>query len=334
MGPILPFSDPVMESHSWRTEYAQSFTDVDALLAYLDLESDRVSWEQSKFPFRVTQHFASLMKKGDPADPLLRQVLPISQEQDIAPGFVTDPTGDQLAETGIGLLKKYCGRALLITTSACGIHCRYCFRRHFPYQEHDAGRDRWDAAIQALSEMQDIDEVILSGGDPLALDNQRLKTLIDRLAAIPHIQRLRIHTRMPVILPSRLDTELEQIVAGTRLNTVIVLHANHGNEISPSLSEALIPLRSIGISVFNQSVLLAGVNDDAEVLSCLSQQLFGAGIIPYYLHLLDPVAGSAHFNVSIEQAKKLHKEVRSKLPGYLVPKLVKEEIGQNAKTPV
>lgn len=274
------------------------------------------------------------MRHGDPADPLLRQVLPLLAEREPSPpGYLRDPVGDLAAERAPGVLHKYRGRALLIATGACAVHCRYCFRRHYPYGDAARSEDEWQQALQAIA-AEGLGEVILSGGDPLSLAGHRLEALVRRLEALPRLKRLRLHTRLPVVLPSRVDDALLELLNGTRLKTVIVVHANHPAEIDEQVRRALSRLTTAGVVLFNQSVLLRGVNDDAGILAELSEALFDAGVIPYYLHMLDHVAGAAHFEVEPDRAKGIHRTLQGMLPGYMVPKLVREEPGAEAKTSV
>jgi EF-P beta-lysylation protein EpmB len=322
---------------SWQQQLAEGFRDPARLLAHLQLPASRLVPAQraaAAFPLRVPRYFADLMTPGDPHDPLLRQVLPVADELVASPGFSTDPVGDMAARAGHGLLQKYRGRALLITTGACAVHCRYCFRRHYPYSDEQAGRDDWSPVLVELARRPDISEIILSGGDPLSLSDQRLASLLEGLAAVPGLRRLRIHSRLPVVLPARLTTRLTSLLAGNRLATSLVLHANHSRELTGTLAAALGPLRDAGVTLLNQAVLLAGVNDDARVLADLSETLFDLGILPYYLHQLDPVAGAAHFQVDEERARALHRQLRDTLPGYLLPRLVHEVAGGAAKLPL
>ena len=274
------------------------------------------------------------MRPGDPADPLLRQVLPVGAEQASVTGYVTDPVGDTAADHGQGLLRKYQGRALLIATSACAIHCRFCFRRHFPYTDLGSTASRTAAAITRVAEDPSLSEVILSGGDPLMLDDGQLGRLIAQLDCIGHLRRLRIHTRLPVVLPTRVTEELLGILAGSRLTPVVVIHANHPRELGQGAEQALQRLRRAGVTLLNQSVLLRGVNDDRATLRQLSERLFHCATLPYYLHQLDPVAGAAHFQVTDQCAIGLVETLRQQLPGYLVPRLVREVPGAGSKTPV
>ena len=271
------------------------------------------------------------MRKGDPQDPLLRQVLPLAREQDDVPGF----SGDPLAEAEVahrGVLRKYAGRALLITTAACPVHCRYCFRRHFPYADQQTARDEWRPTVAALADDAEITEIILSGGDPLTLSNRRLGRLIEQFDDVEHLEALRIHTRFPIVLPERVDRGLLDLLATTRLRTVLVVHCNHAQEIDGAVDAALTNLRGFGVILLNQSVLLSGVNDDADTLVELSRRLFTTGTLPYYLHELDRVAGAAHFEVATSRALELVESMRSRLPGYLVPRLVRELPGTLSKT--
>ncbi|MCP5141448.1 MAG: EF-P beta-lysylation protein EpmB [Chromatiales bacterium] len=284
------------------------------------------------FPLRVPRGYVARMRHGDPYDPLLRQVLPLGAELDLVPGFGTDPVGDEDASRSAGLLHKYRGRALLITTGACAIHCRYCFRRHFPYGDH--ARGALTEALATIAADDSIQEVILSGGDPLSLSDARLIELERQLRAIPHVRRLRIHTRLPIVLPERITKELLAMLRNSPLQQVIVVHANHPNEIDAEVTAALGALRDTGATLLNQAVLLRGVNDAADTLAALSEALFQADVLPYYLHQLDRVAGAAHFEVDDARALALHRELAARLPGYLLPRLVREIPGEAGKTPL
>lgn len=309
--------------------------DAATLLERLELTPEQAGFSSAaarQFPLRVPCAYVDLMARGDPADPLLRQVLAVEAENEPAPGFGPDPVGESEAAPVPGLLHKYAGRALLVATGACAVHCRYCFRRHFPYQDQMATGSRLDQALTWLTGRPDIDEVILSGGDPLSLPDRRLAELLGELRKIPHLRRLRIHTRLPVVEPARLSARLETLLTPARWQTVLVLHANHSREVSPALEAGLRPLRAAGVTLLNQAVLLQGVNDTPDALVDLGERLFAAGILPYYLHLLDPVAGAAHFEVDEPRARSLHQQVRARLPGYLVPRLVRERAGAPAKT--
>jgi EF-P beta-lysylation protein EpmB len=260
--------------------------------------------------------------------------LPAGAELQAIDGFVTDPVGDMDRRAAKGLLHKYQGRALLVTTGSCAVNCRYCFRRHFPYAEETAARDGWREAVQAIRADTGIDEVILSGGDPLSLSTTKLAELTDRLGAISHVKRLRIHTRLPIVLPERVDGELEAWLRHLRLQRVVVLHANHPNELDDGVAEACSRIAGTGATLLNQSVLLRGINDDADTLQALSERLFACGVLPYYLHQLDRVEGVAHFEVGDERAHALVDAIRTRLPGYLVPRLVREVAGAPSKMPL
>lgn len=324
-----------MESADWQAALARAIRDPRQLLQRLGLrpaQLHRLDLSPA-FPLRVTEHFVSLMRRGDPDDPLLRQVLPVTDEGQAVPGFVQDPVGDQAAKQPGGLLVKYAGRALLVTTGSCAIHCRYCFRRHFPYAEDGMTRGDIAQLTTQLAQQRGLREVILSGGDPLMLTDTRLDALITQIEARPEVQRLRLHSRLPVVLPARLTTALCRRLVASRLQVVLVLHVNHPRELCQALSHALLPLRQAGITLLNQAVLLRGVNDHADTLCRLSEQLFASGILPYYLHELDRVQGAAHFEVPPGTALQLEQAVRARLPGYLAPRLVREVAGADAKLP-
>lgn len=288
------------------------------------------SHASADFPLLVPRGFVARMRKRDPNDPLLLQVLPRPAELRAVPGFGADPVREQRLATG-GLIEKYPGRVLLIASGACPIHCRYCFRREFPYAEQIAARGGWDDAVDALRARPGVREAILSGGDPLSLSNRRLGELVAKLEQTS-IQTLRIHTRFPVIVPERVDDGLLRLLSATRLNTVVVIHCNHANELDDAVAAALRALRPRVNALLNQSVLLRGVNDSADTLADLSARLFACGVLPYYLHLLDPVAGAAHFDVDAQTGLELVARLRAGVPGYLVPRLVKETPGELSKT--
>ncbi len=327
--------DATILKSSWQQELAQAISNPEQLLTRLQLDPDLLPAAQAaatQFPLRVTEHYLSLIPPGNPDDPLLRQVLPLADELIAVPGYNTDPVGDTQASGGAGLLHKYQGRALLITTGACAIHCRYCFRRHFPYQADNALR-HWQTMLTQLTAQPELTEVILSGGDPLCLSDQRLDTLISQIEAVPHIQRLRLHSRLPLVLPNRLTNTLINRLQRSRLHTSLVLHANHPAELSPVLLPGLRALRRADVTLLNQSVLLAGVNDQTATLKQLSEALFGYGILPYYLHILDPVQGAAHFAVDTATLPQIEAELRAQLPGYLMPRIVREIAGAPSKLP-
>ena len=326
-----------MQIPGWQQALSEAFTDLESLLRYLKLEHTPLPEELKaarQFGLRVPRAFADLMRPGDPDDPLLRQVLPLAQEAVALPGFTHNPAGDREAEATPGLLHKYPGRALIVATGACAVHCRYCFRRHYPYESGSASPRQWDGIMAYLQRQPEIEEVILSGGDPLMVSDERLSSWLERLSSLPQVKRLRLHTRLPVVLPQRITPELTDLLSGERFQTLVVIHANHASELSPQVASALSALHASGITLLNQSVLLKGVNDSAAALEGLSERLFELHVLPYYIHLLDRVAGAAHFEVEEQQAVGLVKQLQQKLPGYLVPRLVREIAGEASKTPV
>ncbi|EAR21232.1 EF-P beta-lysylation protein EpmB [Nitrococcus mobilis] len=318
----------------WQQELARAVRDPAELLRLLELPATLLEPARRAarlFPLRVPRSYLARMERGNLEDPLLRQVLPLTAELDPAPGFVTDPVGDLGASKGAGVLHKYHGRVLLITTGACAINCRYCFRRHFPYAQANAAAGQWHSALRYIAQRTEVEEVILSGGDPLTLADRRLAQLVTQLVDIPHIRRLRIHTRLPVVLPARVTDELVEWFAGSRLQPIMVLHTNHANELDATVTSAVKRLREAGVTMLNQTVLLRGVNDEAMALTALHQRLFDSGILPYYLHLLDRVAGARHFAITQDRARELHRQMARRLPGYLVPRLVQEIEGAPGK---
>lgn len=320
----------------WRQGLREAVTDAGELLALVGLPhlAGRLPASDAGFPLKVTRSFIRRMHKGDPNDPLLLQVLPVLAELDEVPGFSDDAVGDLDAVQAHGVLHKYAGRALLIAAGSCAINCRYCFRRHFPYAEELAAAHAWHAAVDCLAADTSIREVILSGGDPLVLSTAKLKDLTDALRDLPHVTRLRIHSRLPVVLPERIDAALCDWLSALTLQRVLVLHANHAHELDGDVAAACARLHAAGVTLFNQSVLLRGVNDNATALVDLSERLFALGVLPYYLHQLDRVRGTAHFEVPDARGRELMDEVRARLPGYLVPRLVRELPGDDAKRPV
>ncbi len=337
---MIPRTLPPRQTGGWRRSLAEAVTDPEELLALLGLAADpsaaarEVARALGQFPLRVPRGFVARMVPGDPADPLLRQVLPAARELEPAPGFTADPLGESRAAPAPGVLHKYRGRVLLLVTGACGVHCRYCFRRHFPYGESSLSAAGWERALAYIAADPTIKEVILSGGDPLTASDARLAELVRDLAAVPHLRRLRVHSRMPVVLPERVDDDLLAWLGGSRLQPVMVIHANHARELDPSVAAAMARLADAGVALLNQSVLLRGVNDRVEALADLSEALFDLGVLPYYLHLLDPVEGAAHFDVPEEEARRLIAALAARLPGYLVPRLVREVEGAGAKVGV
>ena len=317
----------------WQRSLANTINDAHALLSDLNLSPDS-SAETTlipNFPLRVPREFVARMEKGNPNDPLLLQVLPLLKETEYHPGFCHDPVGESAKNPIPGLLHKYHGRVLLTVAAGCAIHCRYCFRRHFPYEDNVPGTTGWQRALDYINNDPSIEEVIFSGGDPLMLKDKPLSTLVNRLEAIKHLKRLRIHTRLPIVIPGRITNSLISCLNETRLQSVIVLHANHPNEIDHSVTHALEKFQPTNITLFNQSVLLKNINDQADCLEKLSHALFEANVIPYYLHLLDRVHGAAHFEVSEQTALKIIQQMTHRLPGFLVPKLVREVAGEPSK---
>jgi EF-P beta-lysylation protein EpmB len=330
-------ADSTQPRTSWKKELAYATTSAFHLLKRLQLESHlELTDNQPAFNCLVTESYIKKMRVGDINDPLLRQVLPLAAENhpQTQQTGVIDPVGDIDAMTTPGLIHKYHGRALLINTGACAIHCRYCFRRHYPYQQSSCTSSVFDEAFAYLKQHAEIEEIILSGGDPLVLDNEKLSNLIEQLESITQLSTLRIHTRLPVVLPSRIDDGLLQLLRACRFNVVMVIHTNHANELQHIEHDKLHLLHGAGVVLLNQSVLLKGVNDNAESLIALSKRLHQCKTLPYYLHLLDPVAGAMHFEVNKQNALSIMRKMQLQLPGYLVPRLVQEIAGNQAKTAI
>ena len=321
----------------WQKALREAVRDPRELLDLLGLDrlAPRLSDEAMvQFPLRVPRGFVARMRRGDPSDPLLRQVLPLDDEMRPMPGFGLDAVGDGAAKTAPGVIQKYRGRALLVATGSCAIHCRYCFRRHFPYAEETAARDGWREAVDLIRQDASIEEVLLSGGDPLSLSNGKLAELTGALADIPHLRRLRIHSRLPIVVPERVDDGLMGWLTALPWPVTLVVHANHANEFDGTVDAALGRLRAAGVHLLNQAVLLRGVNDSVDALAALSERGFRAGVLPYYLHQLDRVAGVAHFEVDDAHARALHAGLAARLSGYLVPRLVREIPGDTGKRPL
>jgi EF-P beta-lysylation protein EpmB len=322
---------------AWQKALSEAFGDLQSLLSYLQLSPDKLHISRvagHQFSLKVPRQYAALMDKGNPHDPLLRQVLPCKEEMVDTPGFIADPVGDLQAQQQPGLLHKYQGRVLILTTGACAVHCRYCFRRHYPYQNGTATPSQWQSILDTISDQSSIQEVVLSGGDPLMINDQKLEKMVAQLQALPQLKRLRLHSRLPVVLPQRITPELLNLVSSSRMQTVMVLHANHPNELSPAVAEGCEKMRRAGITLLNQSVLLKGVNDDVEILTRLSEKLFDIGVMPYYLHRLDQVSGASHFEVEPKRIELLKQQLLHHLPGYLVPRMVQEIAGEASKTPI
>jgi EF-P beta-lysylation protein EpmB len=319
---------------AWQEAMKDAVREVDELCGLLDLPDEFAAAARAavgQFRLFVPRGFVARMRPGDPADPLLRQVLPVSEETADIPGFYADPVHDRRSERRPGLLQKYRGRVLLVATGSCAIHCRYCFRRHFPYEEVPRSMDDWRPAIDQIARDDAVHEVILSGGDPLTLVDLALKELVDALAGIPHLHRLRIHTRLPVVVPERITDGLVGMLRACRLTPIVVLHVNHVNELDANVAAALGGLSNAGIVLLNQAVLLRGVNDSVEAQTALCERLVDLRVMPYYLHQLDRVAGAAHFETPVETGRRIIRQLRERLPGYAVPRFVAEVPGEASK---
>lgn len=320
---------------SWQAEIRLAVRDTAELCRRLELPPEfarKAVHGAAQFQVFVPPSYLARIEPGIPHDPLLRQVLPLWEEGQMVDGFSTDPVGDAPATLHPGVLQKYRGRALLIATGSCAVHCRYCFRRHFPYEEAPHSEAAWDSALAAIAADPSITEIILSGGDPLMLVDSRLALLVKKIAELPQVVRLRIHTRLPIMVPRRVTDELLQMLSTTRPTSVMVIHANHVRELAEDVAEALEKLRGVKIMLLNQAVLLRGVNDSVDAQRELSERLVTLGVLPYYLHQLDRVAGAAHFEVPIAEGKQIVSELRLQLPGYMVPRYVQEIAGEANKT--
>ncbi|NUS37852.1 MAG: EF-P beta-lysylation protein EpmB [Lysobacter sp.] len=334
---LQPAAAPHAGAPDWKRLWREAVRDPRELLGLVGLPQLAARMSDAaaaQFPLRVPRGFVARMRHGDPHDPLLRQVLPLDEEERVVAGFGLDAVGDAAARAGAGVIRKYRGRALLVATGSCAVHCRYCFRRHFPYAEETAAAQGWREAVALVAADASIEEVILSGGDPLSLATAKLAELSSALAAIPHVVRLRIHSRLPMVLPERVDAELLAWLRALPWPVAFVLHANHANEFDAQVDVALARLRDAGVGLLNQAVLLRGVNDSVDALAALSARAWAAGVLPYYLHQLDRVAGTAHFEVPDEEARALHRALAARLPGYLVPRLVREVPGDTGKRPL
>ncbi|MGY4878022.1 EF-P beta-lysylation protein EpmB [Vreelandella aquamarina] len=324
-------------SPSWQQQLSQAIRDPAELCQRLGLAD---TWQagaeagHALFDICVPEAFLRRIAPHQPDDPLLRQILPLDDEVLQLPGYVADPLDEMLKRPAKGVIHKYAGRVLLIASPNCAINCRYCFRRHFPYSDNSPSRAQWQEAFDYLKTNPSVQEVILSGGDPLAANDRHLAWLVTQLEQIPHLKRLRIHTRLPIVIPDRIDPALLEWLSSTRFQTVMVLHANHANEVDQAVLAACQRLSHAGVTLLNQSVLLRGVNDSVTALAALSERLFEARVMPYYLHVLDPVQGAAHFNVPDDEARKLVTRLRDQLPGFLMPRLVREIPGEASKTPL
>ncbi len=326
---VRPTSD-AQNRGDWRDVLRTAFRTSVELCDYLGLPHE-VAAAAGDFPLLVPRGYADRIDRNNPADPLLRQVLPVDAEHQPTPGFTTDPVGDRAADEGRGLLHKYHGRVLLVLTGACAVNCRYCFRRHYPYNTASAGPREWKSAIAAIAADDSVSEVILSGGDPMMLSDALLAELVEAIEQIAHVRRLRIHTRLPIVIPERVTDQWLEWLRSGRLTKVIVVHANHASELDTHVGDALARLRATGATLLNQAVLLRGVNDSAEAQRALCERLVELGVAPYYLHQLDRVSGAAHFEVPVDEGREIIRQLRATLPGYMVPRYVQEIAGEPNK---
>ncbi|EPW4224724.1 EF-P beta-lysylation protein EpmB [Acinetobacter baumannii] len=326
------------QEQNWQSQLSDLITDPLELLNLLELSTDQLLsgaiLASEKFKLRVPRAFVGKMNAKDPLDPLLLQVLPHHLELEEHPEFVTDPLGEEATNQLPGVLHKYKSRFLLTLTGACAVHCRYCFRRHFPYQENLPKNEDWLNIKNYIESNPDINEVILSGGDPLTLSNRKLALWLERLSSLKQVKILRIHSRVPIVIPNRIDEELISLLKNSRLRIILVVHSNHASELDDFTCSKLLQLSEHHITVLNQAVLLKGVNDSAQTLTDLSYRLFEARVMPYYLHVLDKVKGAQHFDLIPSEIDAIYQDVLASLPGYLVPKLVREIAGEKNKTPL
>lgn len=324
---------PVSPELAWQAELRAAVRTEGDLRRHLTLPPGEaaVAGREAEFSVFVPPSYLARIRSGDPDDPLLRQVLPLSAENLAVEGFTDDPVADSAAALQPGVLQKYSGRALLITTGACAVHCRYCFRRHFPYTEVPHSDAAWNQALASIAADDTIHEVILSGGDPLMLVDERLEKLVHKIAAIEHVRRLRLHTRLPIMIPSRVTAAMLAWLTGSRLTPIVIIHANHAQELDEAVARSLAKIQQAGAMLLNQAVLLRGVNDTVDSQVELSERLIAVGVMPYYLHQLDRVAGAAHFEVPIDQGRKIIAALRRRLPGYAVPRYVQEIAGEPHK---
>jgi EF-P beta-lysylation protein EpmB len=332
---MIPRTNTIVQTKDWQNSLATAISSVAQLLEYVGIaKHPNVLADDNcnKFPLRVPYGYADKIKKGDINDPLLLQVLPTKDELECHPGYTVDPLVEQQASPAPGIIHKYHGRVLLVITGACAIHCRYCFRRHFPYQQHRMGKDEREQTLDYLRKDQSISEIIFSGGDPLAVNDKLLHQWIEAISEIPHIERLRFHTRLPAVIPERITNDLLNNISQCPQQIIFVMHINHANEIDSDIAAAIQKLKNHDVTVLNQTVLLKGINDNSHTLAELSTALFNAGALPYYLHVLDKVAGGAHFDLAQNEAQRTYAKLTKLLPGYLVPKLVIEQAGYSAKT--
>lgn len=318
----------------WQDELADGISNVTKLYELLNIQCPFDVYEPKNFSLRVPKAFVNKMTKGDPKDPLLLQVLPDIKEMSATAGYTTDPLAENQHNPIKGLLHKYKNRVLITTTGACAVHCRYCFRQHFDYRANMPNTQEISQIANYIANCPEVDEVIFSGGDPLNMSHRRLTAWFDVINAVPNVKTIRIHTRLPVVLPNRVDDELLKLLNQSVKQVVMVLHINHANEIDGVLKQKCQALRKAGVILLNQTVLLKGVNDEVKSLIELSYALFDAGILPYYLHILDKVQGAAHFDLPVRRAVEIYWQLLENLSGYLVPKLVQELPNKPYKTPI
>ncbi|MGL1901199.1 MAG: KamA family radical SAM protein [Fibrobacterales bacterium] len=323
-------NSPNGPSFSWRDELSDALTTVKALAHYLKLKESEIASTTPEFPIFVPKIFADKINPSDPNDPILAQVAFSDRELELQEGFTDDPVGDIASAVDYGVLKKYASRALLLSSPACSVNCRFCFRRNTDYPVLSTTQKM--EVVEKIAADESIDEIILSGGDPLMMGDIELSTLFETFNQIDSIERIRIHTRMPAVLPSRITAELCAAIQQCSKKIIIVLHCNHPNELDEVTKEALWKLSISGALLLNQSVLLKGVNDSVDTLVALSEKLVAQGVTPYYLHQLDRAKGAHHFEVSIDEGRKLIEEMRSSVSGYLVPRYVQEIAGEASKT--
>ena len=322
---------------AWKSALAKAVRYPDELIERLRLPDElRPAARRAarQFSVVVPESYLARIEPGNPDDPLLRQVLPMAEELEDAPGFTADALEESDARRAPGFLQKYHGRGLMILAGQCAVNCRYCFRRHYPYGDEPVSLEQWEPAFEAIEQDDSLTEIILSGGDPLLLSDRRIEAIAGRLEQIPHLQRLRVHSRLPIVLPERVNDRLTSLLTGSRLTPVMVVHANHPQEVTGDCAEALARLVQSGVTTLNQSVLLKAVNDDPDTLCSLSERLVNLGVMPYYLHQLDRVQGTAHFEVPEEKGRELIAEMLRRLPGYAVPRYVRELPGAPGKTPL
>lgn len=325
--PLLSLGFKIMTLKTWQTQLSECISSISELCDYVGISRLNI---ETPFKIKVPKAFADRIQKNNPEDPLLLQVLTQTQELEITEGFCADPLQEKSFNPLPGLLHKYHGRVLVMLHGTCAIHCRYCFRRSFPYENNKPGLSGFKKIIDYLNQDPSIEEIIFSGGDPLINSDSMLSSLLSQLNTIPHLKRIRFHTRLPIVLPDRITDELITALKTTHCQLIMVIHSNAAEEVDHSVYLALQKLKPHMI-LLNQAVLLKNINDTKEKQIKLHKRLFECGVLPYYLHLLDKVEGIAHFEVSQEQAKKLMLEIQAELPGYLVPKLAQEVPKEKSK---